>query len=71
MRRNDEDLYLRALRDFSWSIPDGHVAGPFLQDEFSHNAVGGIGMAVRELDDGRVIANFILKMARRPMQALH
>ncbi|MEZ4642288.1 MAG: S41 family peptidase, partial [Chloroflexota bacterium] len=58
---NDEDLYLRALRDFSWSIPDGHVAGPFLQDEFSYNAVGGIGMAVRELDDGRVIANFILE----------
>lgn len=57
---HDADLYRRTLRDFAWSIPDGHISGPFLQDEFVFNVVGGLGMAVRELDDGRVIANYIL-----------
>ncbi|MCA9969481.1 MAG: PDZ domain-containing protein, partial [Anaerolineales bacterium] len=53
-------LYRRALRDFAWSIPDGHVAGPFLQEEFSQNVVGGLGMAVVELTDGRILVNYLL-----------
>jgi len=56
----DSQAYLRALRDFAWSIPDGHVSGPFLPDDFSFATAGGIGIAIRELDDSRVIANFVL-----------
>lgn len=58
---NDADLYLRALRDFAWSIPDGHISGPFLGDEFRQNVLGGIGIAIRELDDGTVLVTFLLE----------
>lgn len=57
----DAQRYRRALRDFAWSIPDGHIAGPFLGDEFRANVLGGIGMSIRELDDGRVLVNFLLQ----------
>lgn len=56
----DSQTYLRALRDFAWSIPDGHVSGPFLVDDFRFATAGGLGIAIREMDDGRVIANFVL-----------
>ena len=51
--------YLRALRDFSWSIPDGHVSGPTVFDDFREAVGGGLGIAIRELDDGRTIVNYI------------
>ncbi|MBI3958731.1 MAG: hypothetical protein HY328_07975 [Chloroflexi bacterium] len=57
----DSQAYLLALRDFAWSIPDGHVSGPFLVDDFRFATAGGMGVAIRELDDGRVIANFVLE----------
>jgi C-terminal processing protease CtpA/Prc len=57
---NDELAYLRALRDFAWQIPDGHISGPFIGDDFRAAAVGGIGIAIRELDNGRVLVNFLL-----------
>lgn len=57
----DAERYLRALRDFSWAIPDGHVNGPFLGDEFRANILGGIGMAIRELDNGRILVTFLLE----------
>ncbi|WP_420630929.1 S41 family peptidase [Candidatus Leptofilum sp.] len=57
----DELEYLRALRDFAWQIPDGHISGPFLSDDFRAAAIGGIGIAIRELDDGRVLVNFLLE----------
>jgi C-terminal processing protease CtpA/Prc len=61
---NDADAYAFALRDFAWSIPDGHVsasqANPLLEEEFAVNTAGGLGMAIAELDDGRVIVSFIL-----------
>lgn len=53
--------YQRALRDFAWMIPDGHIAGPFVTEDFRNDAIGGIGMAVRELDDGRIIVTFLLE----------
>ncbi len=58
---NDPTAYLIALRDFTWSIPDGHVSGPFrsIIDQFQFETGGGLGMAIRELDDGRVIVNFL------------
>ena len=57
----DAKAYLTALRDFAWSIPDGHVSGPNLAEEFSFATGGGLGIAVRELDDGRVLVNFLLE----------
>ncbi len=57
---NDDLVFRRALRDFSFSIPDGHVSGPFVVEDFRSEAGGGLGMAIRELDNGRIIANFIL-----------
>ncbi|MCB0139504.1 MAG: hypothetical protein KDE50_06295, partial [Caldilineaceae bacterium] len=59
--QNDKRLYRQALHDFAVSIPDGHVSGPFLVDEFRGATSGGIGIAIRELDDGRVIVNFLLE----------
>ncbi len=56
----DVKAYLTALRDFAWSIPDGHVSGPNLADDFSFATGGGLGIAIRELDDGRVLVNFLL-----------
>ncbi len=56
----DSIAYLKALRDFAWSIPDGHVSGPNLAEDFSFATAGGLGIAVRELDDSRMIVNFLL-----------
>jgi C-terminal processing protease CtpA/Prc len=58
---NDVKEYRKALRDFAWSIPDGHISGPSLIDDFQLATGGGIGIAVRELDDGRTIVNFVLE----------
>lgn len=57
----DVEAYVRAVRDFYWSIPDGHLGAPTDDQEFFEATAGGLGMAIRELDDGRVIANFILE----------
>ena len=57
----DEDAraYQRALRDFGWSIPDGHVKGPFVSEDFQQDIAGGLGIAIRETDEGPVIVNFV------------
>ncbi|MCB9138908.1 MAG: PDZ domain-containing protein [Caldilineaceae bacterium] len=57
---NDLTAYRRALRDFAWSIPDGHVSGPNIMEDFQSATAAGLGLAIRDVDDGRVIANFIL-----------
>jgi C-terminal processing protease CtpA/Prc len=51
--------YLRALRDFTFAIPDGHVSGPFVAQDFDTATEGGLGMAIRDLDDGRTIVHFL------------
>jgi C-terminal processing protease CtpA/Prc len=56
--------YYLALRDFIASIPDEHLdSGTFngLYNQFLAETEGGIGLAIRKLDDGRVLANFILE----------
>ncbi|MEZ4513311.1 MAG: S41 family peptidase [Chloroflexota bacterium] len=58
---NDTLAYLRALRDFAWAIPDGHVSGPAVQSDFQTAVSGGIGLAIRDLDDGRTIVNYLLE----------
>src|SRR5690606_7444192 len=56
----DDDAlgYLRTLREFTCSIPDQHLSTPFLAEDFQRTTAGGLGLAIRELDDGRVIASF-------------
>lgn len=59
-KNNDSVAYQLALRDFIWSIPDGHLSAPTDPQEFQNATAGGLGLAIRELDDGRVIVNFVL-----------
>ncbi|MEM7128931.1 MAG: S41 family peptidase [Chloroflexota bacterium] len=56
---SDSREYRRALRDFITSIPDGHMSGPFISNEFRRATAGGLGMALRELNDGRVVVHFL------------
>lgn len=60
----DRNAYLFALRDFTWAIPDGHIfltpGDPVLDDEFFVQTQGGLGLAIRDIDDGRTIVNFVL-----------
>ncbi len=57
---SNED-YRRALFAFSQAIPDVHIGtSAFVAGDFQTATGGGLGMAIRELDDGRVITNFIL-----------
>jgi C-terminal processing protease CtpA/Prc len=60
---NDPHAYALALRDFLWSIPDTHVGADLslLSKDFQAETAGGLGFAMSETDDGKIIANFILK----------
>ena len=57
--KQDAQLFRIALRELARSIPDGHVSGPFISNEFIEQTSGGLGIAIRELDDGRIVANFL------------
>jgi C-terminal processing protease CtpA/Prc len=61
-RRSMND-YLFAMRDFVWSIPDGHIAlypgGFVLDQDFQMNVAGGIGMAIQDVADGSTIVYFL------------
>ncbi len=59
-KNNDSAAYQRVLRDFIWSIPDGHLSAPVDGQEFQDAISGGMGLAIRELDDKRVIVNYLL-----------
>ena len=57
---NDEEEYHMALREYVYSIPDGHIK--FSGDDMSlwrESIGGGYGLAVIELDDGSVIAHVV------------
>jgi len=58
---DDAAAFQFAIRDFTWSIPDGHIGAdlPLTNDEFFLNTDGGVGMAIRETDDGRVIVHYL------------
>jgi C-terminal processing protease CtpA/Prc len=58
----DVEAYTLALRDFTWAIPDGHVGGSFasLDDLFLAETDGGLGIAIRDLDDGRTVVNYLV-----------
>jgi C-terminal processing protease CtpA/Prc len=52
--------YRRALRDFSWAIPDGHVSGPQVVEDLQQNAIGSLGITLTELDDGRIVVSLVI-----------
>jgi len=63
-KNKDVHAYALALRDFFWSIPDTHVGSNvigLLRQDFLDETAGGLGFAMRETDDGKFIANFILQ----------
>jgi C-terminal processing protease CtpA/Prc len=60
----DSQLYFEGLRQFLWSIPDGHVAfTPFtpLIDNFRFDIARGIGIGLSETDTGEVIVTYLLE----------
>lgn len=58
----DSDAYALAMRDFIWEIPDGHVSMPLdaVSGLFREETDGGLGIALSELDDERIVVNYIL-----------
>lgn len=58
----DSIAYLFALRDFLWEIPDGHVGGVVgsLITYYWDETEGGLGIAIRETDEGRVLVNHVV-----------
>ncbi len=60
--KKDSHLYALAMRDFLWSIPDTHIGfdQSLLNEDFFIETEGGLGFAMRETDDGKTIATFIL-----------
>jgi C-terminal processing protease CtpA/Prc len=58
----DAKAYYLALRDYSWSIPDGHVGLSGGDDFglFQEETNGGYGFAITPFSDGRVIAHIVL-----------
>ncbi len=51
--------YVQAFREFVLSFPDGHMGAPSLGQDFQAQIANGIGLAIREVDDGRVIVSFL------------
>jgi len=60
-KASDIEAYALALRDFLWSIPDTHVGMDtgILDSRFSEETGGGLGLAIRQLDDGRVLVSYV------------
>ena len=56
---NDNEFY-SVLREFTLSIPDGHISPGFNIDYFWDNYGGGIGIAATEISDGRVIITQVI-----------
>jgi C-terminal processing protease CtpA/Prc len=57
--RNDTAFYI-AIRDFTYEIPDGHVGVTLDPNVFYEERGGGIGLVLKELSDGRVLATQVL-----------
>jgi C-terminal processing protease CtpA/Prc len=62
-KQRSAHMYGLALRDFMWSIPDTHVGfnQSLVSGDFQNDVAGGLGMGMRETDDGAIIASYILK----------
>lgn len=60
-KAGDAHAFALALRDFVWSIPDTHVGmdTSALNDDFSADIAGGIGLALGETSDGKIVARYV------------
>ena len=60
----DVVAYALAMRDFEWEFDDGHASMGswfnYLNDNFLTETDGGLGIAIRETSDERVIVDFLL-----------
>lgn len=56
---SDEDYY-RALRNFTYEIPDGHVGVSLNPDVFFQERGGGFGINLTELTDSKVVVSNII-----------
>jgi len=56
----DRAAYYRALREYLWSVPDGHFGLDGNDGGLRHAAIqGGFGLALLRLDDGSTIAHVV------------
>lgn len=59
-RAGDRTAYYLALREYLWSVPDGHIDLSGDDGGLRMAAIrGGFGIALLHLDDGRTIANVV------------
>jgi len=59
----DPNTFYLAVRDFTWAFKDGHVGldgGDYGDQDFQSATSSGYGFAIRGLDDGRVVALYVL-----------
>ncbi len=57
---SDPQLWYIAMRNFAWSIPDGHIGlGGNDGGLFQKEAGGGLGLGMTELSDGRVLVSYV------------
>ncbi len=57
---NDDQDFYRAIRDFTFAIPDAHVGVSFNADVFFEERGGSFGLVLTELSDGRVLVTHVL-----------
>ena len=57
---NDAEAFQLAIQGFTESVPDGHVSASSQFLASIPPQAGGIGLALRELDDGRIIVTYIV-----------
>jgi carboxyl-terminal processing protease len=59
----DAEAYFFAIYDLAFAIPDGHVSAASAVTEAEEQRLigGGIGLSLRELTDGRLLAIFVLE----------
>ena len=56
----NELAYQRALMLYTWAIDDGHHGSTAFDNQgFQADTAGGLGIAIRDLDDGRIIVNYL------------
>lgn len=65
-REHDRDAYYKALREYLFSLRDGHVQieNEQLYDDnnvFKQEVGGGFGLSTIRLDNGKVLVNLVLK----------
>lgn len=59
---NENDFY-RALRDFTFAIPDGHVGVQLNSQVFFEEQGGGFGLVLVELSDGKILVQDVVSGA--------